>query len=150
MIWQSIWYPKSVCGRVYALNNDLLSSGFPHIKKTSLQYGDHVRVREGSLFVFRNSSVWYWFVFSHLYYNHYFMKSSSKIWSHKNHHCTNFNFISLFLFQLNITSSSRCMCQSIWTFAKASWWRHEMEAFSALLALCAGYHRSAVNSTHKG
>ena len=31
-----------------------------------------------------------------------------------------------------------------------SWWRHPMETFSALLALCAGIHRSPVNSPHKG
>ena len=31
-----------------------------------------------------------------------------------------------------------------------SWWRHEMETFSALLAICAGIHRSTVNSPHKG
>ena len=30
------------------------------------------------------------------------------------------------------------------------WWRHQMETFSALLAICAGIHRSPVNSTHKG
>ena len=29
------------------------------------------------------------------------------------------------------------------------WWRHQMEAFSALLAICAEIHRSPVNSTHK-
>ena len=29
-------------------------------------------------------------------------------------------------------------------------WRHQMEPFSALLALCAGIHRSPVNSPHKG
>ena len=29
------------------------------------------------------------------------------------------------------------------------WWRHQMEAFTALLALCAGIHRSPVNSPHK-
>ena len=29
------------------------------------------------------------------------------------------------------------------------WWRHQMETFSALLALCAGIHRSSVNSPHK-
>ena len=29
----------------------------------------------------------------------------------------------------------------------SSWWRHQMETFSALLALCAGY--SPVNSSHK-
>ena len=31
-----------------------------------------------------------------------------------------------------------------------SWWRHYMETFSALLAICAGIHRSPVNSPHKG
>ena len=31
----------------------------------------------------------------------------------------------------------------------APWWRHQMETFSALLALCAGIHRSPVNSPHK-
>ena len=30
------------------------------------------------------------------------------------------------------------------------WWRHQMETFSALLAVCAGIHRSPVNSPHKG
>ena len=30
------------------------------------------------------------------------------------------------------------------------WWRHQMETSSALLALCAGIHRSPVNITHKG
>ena len=30
------------------------------------------------------------------------------------------------------------------------WWRQQMETFSALLALCAGIHRSPVNSPHKG
>ena len=30
------------------------------------------------------------------------------------------------------------------------WWRHQMEAFSALLALCVGIRRSPVNSPHKG
>ena len=31
-----------------------------------------------------------------------------------------------------------------------SWWRHQMETCSALLALCAGIHWSLVNSPHKG
>ena len=31
-----------------------------------------------------------------------------------------------------------------------SWWRHQIETFSALLAICAGIHRSPVNSPHKG
>ena len=32
----------------------------------------------------------------------------------------------------------------------ASWWRHQMETFSALLALCAGNSPVPVNSPHKG
>ena len=31
-----------------------------------------------------------------------------------------------------------------------SWWCHQMETFSALLAICAGIHRSPVNSPRKG
>ena len=34
--------------------------------------------------------------------------------------------------------------------AASSWWRHQMETFSALLALCAGIHWWPVNSPHKG
>ena len=32
----------------------------------------------------------------------------------------------------------------------SSWWRHQMETFSALLALCAGKSPVPVNSPHKG
>ena len=32
----------------------------------------------------------------------------------------------------------------------ATWWRHQMETFSALLALCAGNSPVPVNSPHKG
>ena len=31
-----------------------------------------------------------------------------------------------------------------------SWWRQQIETFSALLAICAGIHRPPVNSPHKG
>ena len=31
-----------------------------------------------------------------------------------------------------------------------SWWRHQMEIFSALLAICAGIHWSLVNFPHQG
>ena len=31
-----------------------------------------------------------------------------------------------------------------------TWWHHQMETFSVLLTLCAGNHRSLVNSPHKG
>ena len=33
--------------------------------------------------------------------------------------------------------------------AQATWWRHQMETFSALLALVRGIHRSPVTSPHK-
>ena len=39
---------------------------------------------------------------------------------------------------------------SIHSFFRCSWWRHQMETFSASLAICAGIHRSPVNSPHKG
>ena len=35
-------------------------------------------------------------------------------------------------------------------FMRFSWWRHQMETFSALLALCAGNSPVPVNSPHKG
>ena len=31
-----------------------------------------------------------------------------------------------------------------------AWWRHQMETFSASLAICAGIHRSLMNSAHRG
>ena len=47
----------------------------------------------------------------------------------------------------SIGNSAFRKCRQFMTF---SWWRHQMETFSALLALCAGIHRSPVNSPHKG
>ena len=38
----------------------------------------------------------------------------------------------------------------IWGGLNESWWRHQMETFSALLALCAGNSPVPVNSPHKG
>ena len=35
-------------------------------------------------------------------------------------------------------------------FFRWTWWRHQMEAFSALLSLCAGNSPVPVNSPHKG
>ena len=38
---------------------------------------------------------------------------------------------------------------TIWLCSEfSSWWRHQMETFSALLAICV--HRSPMNSSHKG
>ena len=39
---------------------------------------------------------------------------------------------------------------AIMSRSPVSWWRHQMETFSALLALCAGNSRVLVNSPHKG
>ena len=35
-------------------------------------------------------------------------------------------------------------------FPQVTWWRHQVETFSALLALCEGNHRSPVDSPRKG
>ena len=35
-------------------------------------------------------------------------------------------------------------------FSNMSWWRHQKETFSALLAFVQGIHRSLVISPHKG
>ena len=43
--------------------------------------------------------------------------------------------------------SSGRMCQFIPFY---TWWRHQMETFSALLPFVRGIHRSPVNSPHKG
>ena len=40
-------------------------------------------------------------------------------------------------------------CDSLYT-CHLSWWRHQMETFSASLALCAGNSPVPVNSPHKG
>ena len=40
----------------------------------------------------------------------------------------------------------KCM----WQMTFIPWWRHQMETFSALLALCAGNSPVPVNSPHKG
>ena len=37
-----------------------------------------------------------------------------------------------------------------WINGDHSWWRHQMETFSALLAICAGNSPAPVNSPHKG
>ena len=40
--------------------------------------------------------------------------------------------------------------ESCWSPGPLTWWRHQMEKFSALLAFVRGIHRSPVNSRHKG
>ena len=43
-----------------------------------------------------------------------------------------------------------CAVPSLVRTMVCSWWRHQMETFSALLALCAGNSPVPVNSPHKG
>ena len=51
------------------------------------------------------------------------------------------------LFQLLFLFLARTNRQIVYIYV-SPWWRHQMEIFSALLALCAGH--SPVNSLHKG
>ena len=46
--------------------------------------------------------------------------------------------------------SSYCDFLYHWYESKWPWWRHQMETFSALLAICAGNSPVPVNSPHKG
>ena len=59
----------------------------------------------------------------------------------------------------SLTLHKRCMAlmahgvmelASLTSIFWTSWWRHQMETFSALLALCAGNSPVLVNSSHKG
>ena len=43
-----------------------------------------------------------------------------------------------------------CIAQYIPLPVSCPWWRHQMETFSALLALCTGNSPALVNSSHKG
>ena len=67
---------------------------------------------------------------------------------------TNFHHIVLFRIRTNRADSlhavvcARCFMHG-W-FNIESWWRHQMETFSALLAILRGIHRSPMNSPHKG
>ena len=61
-------------------------------------------------------------------------------------------FYSKHRFALQDLSFSNNLCHiqrhcAIWF---KSWWRHQMETFSALLAICAGNSPVSVNSPHKG
>ena len=53
--------------------------------------------------------------------------------------------LPIFVLRENCQSASAGSLSNIKT-----WWRHEMETFSALLAICAGNSPVPVNSPHKG
>ena len=50
----------------------------------------------------------------------------------------------------NISVLRQINCLFFSLFGITSWWRHQIEFFSALLALCEGNHLWPVNSPHKG
>ena len=47
-------------------------------------------------------------------------------------------------------TTKHCIAPALYRVSLVSWWRHQMETFSALLAFVRGIHRSPVNSPHKG
>ena len=51
---------------------------------------------------------------------------------------------------INILRSDSFIKILSYQYRDSPWWRHQMETFSALLAICEGIHRSPVNSLHKG
>ena len=55
--------------------------------------------------------------------------------------------------RIYVNASSNIIDTTSWppvTHRPITWWRHQMEAFSALLAFCAGNSPVPVNSPHKG
>ena len=61
-----------------------------------------------------------------------------------------FHVTNQILVQLISVSKLSPRYQTISTDVIKTWWRHQMETFSALLALCAGNSPVPVNSPHKG
>ena len=50
----------------------------------------------------------------------------------------------------NIETAYLWTCSSVSPYQSCAWWRHQMETFSALLAICAGNSPFPVNSPQKG
>ena len=68
--------------------------------------------------------------------------SKPKIWVKKKHTSTTMNWWS----KHNKTEHNKPMCIFSWN----TWWLHQMETFSALLALCARNSQVTGESPHKG
>ena len=64
------------------------------------------------------------------------------------------NFMATSCFEGCQSGGEGIVCTALpfgsWQIMKHTWWRHQMETFSALLALCAGNSPVPVNSPHKG
>ena len=58
------------------------------------------------------------------------------------------NFCKVTVMPLDHVDATSTLVQIIAWRRQATWWRHQMETFSALLAICAG--NSPVKSPHKG
>ena len=80
---------------------------------------------------------------------------SNKVTSHERHVVLNHQRFCLFnrsFMQITKETPTLCnipLCKANLPVA-GSWWRHQMETFSALLAICAPNSPGPVNSPHKG
>ena len=72
-------------------------------------------------------------------------------WTPRNYLQWNWNYRTEEFLEENSFENIVCKISAILLMPRCvrSWWRHQMETFSALLAICAGIHRSPVNSPHK-
>ena len=66
--------------------------------------------------------------------------------------CVGVSWISCVCVSADDVQSSKVHCFLCYVYVSVSstWWRHQMEMFSALLALCTGNSPVPVNSPHKG
>ena len=61
------------------------------------------------------------------------------------------NYIYIYIYiYIYMSFNEVCAANSEMLTSLMPWWCHQMETFSALVAICAGNHRSPVNSPHKG
>ena len=64
-----------------------------------------------------------------------------------------FSWCCKFAEGVSVMTDLQCdLCQKLHNLSASltTWWRHQMETFSALLAFVRGIHRSTVNSPYKG
>ena len=74
-----------------------------------------------------------------------------KVWYEITYTFPNFNSATVEIWEwLSELHPLQIQIQNKGRNGKSSWWRHQMESFSALLALCAGNSPVPVNSPHKG
>ena len=78
-------------------------------------------------------------------------KNTNAVWSHfpRQFLCL-LQFFSSILMPDIVLVQNQVKLKLLCLTTFATWWRHQMETFSALLALCAGNSPVPVNSPHKG